>query len=492
MSRLLLPTDVTDRLADALRAASFTAGGVHALLGPSAHAALGRNETTPAARAAAGGSPLAALVSLFTLQRPVARPHVDAALPGLVDPLAAGGLLAVSGGEVRARVDVRPYGDEDHDWWVVCDLTPGLDATPVEVGPEHVLGISEASSSLARLVTRRPVGRALDLGTGCGVQALHLAQHAREVVATDVNPRALAMARLTARLNGLEIDVRDGSLYEPVAGERFDLIASNPPFVVSPPDGDRLVYRETGFVGDDVVRRLVAGADDHLTDGGVCQLLASWVHPADGSWQDRLAAWIEPTGLDAWVLEREEVDLESYAEMWLADSGHRGRPGYTAAYDRWLAWFADQGIGAMGFGWITLRRAGRTTPAVRIEAWDGQVAGPVGPAVLRWSEATDVEGDVLDHPWVTAPDLVQHTWGAPGAEDPAVITVRLQEGLRRERRVDTVTAGLLSASDGDLTAGQVVGAIATLLDLDPETLKAERRAEVADLAAEGFLVASRR
>lgn len=491
MSRLSLPHDVTDRLGEALRAATFTAGGVHALLGASAHAALGRNESTPAARAASDDSPLAVLVRLFTLQRAVDRASADRALPGLVEPLVAAGLLVFSGGEVRAAVDVRPYGDEDHDWWVVCDLTPGLDASPVEVGPEHVLGISEASSSLARLVARRPVGRALDLGTGCGVQALHLAQHARDVVATDVNARALDMARLTARLNGVALDVRDGSLYEPVAGERFDLIASNPPFVVSPPDGDRLVYRETGFVRDDVVRRLVAGASDHLTDGGMCHLLASWVHPADGSWQDRLAGWIEPTGLDAWVLEREEVDLESYTEMWLADSGHRGRADYTAAYDRWLDWFAEQGIGAMGFGWITLRRAGRTTPSVRIESWDGQVAGPVGPAVLRWAESTDVGGDVLDHAWVTAPDLVQHTWGEPGAEDPAVITVRLQEGLRRERRVDTVTAGLLSASDGDLTSGQVLGAIATLLDLDPEGLKAERRDEVAGLVAEGFLVVSR-
>ncbi|GAA1747131.1 DUF7059 domain-containing protein [Aeromicrobium alkaliterrae] len=487
MSDLAPPADVVDRLADALRSAPFTAGAVHDLLGPLAHAALGRNETTPATRATADGSTLATLVRLFTLQHPVDRAAADRALPRLVEPLAAHGLLASSGSEVRALVDVRPYGDEVHDWWVVCDLTPGQDAMPVEVGPEHVLGISEASSSLARLVARRPVARALDVGTGCGVQALHLAQHAGEVVATDVNARALAMARLTGRLNGIAIDVRDGSLYEPVAGERFDLIASNPPFVVSPPDGDRLVYRETGFAGDEVVRRLVSGAADHLAEDGLCHLLAAWVHPADGDWQDRLASWIAPTGLDAWVLEREEVDLPTYTEMWLADSGHRGRPGYTEAYDRWLTWFDEQRIGAMGFGWITLRRAGREVPSVRVEAWDGQVSGPVGPVTLQWAEALDVPGDVLDHAWVVAPDLVQHTWGEPGAEDPAVITVRLQEGLRRERRVDTITAGLLSACDGDLTAGQVLGAIGTLLDLDPETVRSERRSEVAELVADGFL-----
>ena len=85
---------------------------------------------------------------------------------------------------------------------MVSDLTPGLDGAPNRVGADHVLGISSASSSLARLTIREPVGRSLDLGTGCGVQALHLAGHSREVVATDVNARALWIARINALLNG--------------------------------------------------------------------------------------------------------------------------------------------------------------------------------------------------------------------------------------------------------------------------------------------------
>ena len=58
--------------------------------------------------------------------------------------------------------------------WVASDLTPGLDGAPHTVGADHVLGISSASTSLAEMTVRDPVGRALDLGTGCGVQALHL------------------------------------------------------------------------------------------------------------------------------------------------------------------------------------------------------------------------------------------------------------------------------------------------------------------------------
>ncbi len=276
---LLSPADV-DRLRASLAAAGYDYEGVAELLGPTAHRALSRNETTPGLRATADGSPLATLTRLWLLQAPVPLARVEAALPDLLGPLASAGLLEQSGGEVRARMDVRPYADENRGWWVVSDLTPGLDGSGHRVGTDHVLGISSASSSLAQLTVREPVHRALDLGTGCGVQALHLADHAGHVVATDVNPRALAMTRLNARLNTISVEDRTGSLYEPVAGERFDLIVTNPPFVVSPATDERLVYRDSGLPGDEMVRRVVTGATEHLAPGGRAQVLANWVHRA--------------------------------------------------------------------------------------------------------------------------------------------------------------------------------------------------------------------
>lgn len=467
--------------------ADFTVDAVFAQLGPDAHAALARNETVPAARACADGSPLSTLIRLFSLARPVERAAAERAVP--LEAMLAADLLAADGDQVRALVDIRPYGDESHDWWVVADLTPGLDTRPITVGPEHVLGISAASSSLAGLTVRHPVERALDLGTGCGVQALHLATHAQDVVATDVNPRALRLARLTAALNGVSVDVRDGSLFDPVVGERFDLISTNPPFVVSPPDGERLVYRETGFSGDEVVRRIIEGADDHLTEGGWCQVLASWIHPTGGSWEERLSGWIGPTCLDAWVVQREVLDPASYAEMWLADAGHRGTRGYTDRYDAWLSWFEREGIEAMGFGWISLRRAGRATPSVRIEASGAPVAPPVATTMTEWAASADAlaAGDPLERAWRTPVDLVQDTHGGVGAVDPERIVVRRQLGLQRSRPVDTVEAALLSASDGDLSAGQILDAVSHLLDLDPAASRERYAPVVTDLIAQGFL-----
>ncbi len=491
----LLSADLVTRLRDALDAAGFSYDGVAGVLGPLGHAALSRNETTPGLRATGGGSPLETLTRLWPLQASVEVAEAEAALPGLVDPLCVAGILERSVGSVRARVDLRPYADDTRDWWVVSDLTPGLDGSPTRVGADHVLGISSASSSLAQLTVRAPVGRALDLGTGCGVQSLHLAEHVREVVATDVNRRALAMARLNAALNQVTLDVREGSLYEPVRSEQFDLVVTNPPFVVSPGTGELLVYRDSGLPGDEMVRRVVTGAQRHLAPGGVAQVLANWVHVEDESWQDRVGGWLEPAdgvSCDAWVVEREVADPAQYVELWLRDAGHDRSPDYTRRYDAWAGWFADQGITGVGFGWVTLRRTDREVPSVRLEEWPYEVEQPLGPEIAAWAERADLlasagDADLLGRAWRTRVDVRQETVGAPGAEDPEVIVLRQQRGLRRARQVDTVEAALVGASDGDLTADQILAALADLLDQPLETLRAERAVAVRSLVAEGFL-----
>src|SRR3954468_20200911 len=322
-------TDLPARLRDALVAADFTVDAVRELLGEVADAALLRNETTPALRrTATDQGPLATLTRLFLLQTTVTAAAAEGALPGLVDRLAAEGVLDRSVSEVAARLDVRPYATEDSRLWVVSDLTPGLDGLPQQVGSDHVLGISPASTSLAQLTLRHDVGRSLDLGTGCGVQALHLASHSGSVVATDVNQRALGVARFNAALNEVDerVEVRAGSFFEPVRGERYDLIATNPPFVISPATGERLVYRDSGLPGDQVVEDIVRAAPGHLTERGWCQVLANWAVERARPWDERLASWLSPD-VDALVVQRELVDPAAYVELWLKDSGHHPATG---------------------------------------------------------------------------------------------------------------------------------------------------------------------
>lgn len=471
-------------LTDATRFAGFTVDAVHARLGDEAWRALARNQTTPARRATGSGDRLDSLIRLFLLHDAVPRNALEDA-----EHLHADGLVELVGQDVKALVEVRPYGDDDHDWWVVCDLTPGFDGHHEPMRPDFVLGVSEASTSLARLTHTRHVGRLLDLGTGCGVQALHASTRADWVVATDINERAVRLAELTARLSDVDIDVRLGSFFEPVAGERFDLIATNPPFVVSPPEGERLVYRETDHDLDGVVQQVVEQAAEHLNPDGWCQILAAWCSVRGEDWTDRLRRWIEPTGLDAFVIRREEVDIATYAEIWLADAGHLGADDLTERYERWLDWFDEQGVEAMNFGWINLRRTDRDTPVIHLEHYDAPVDDPPGAAVLAWGEAVDAlaKGDPLDQRWRLAEGVVQETAGPVGADDPALIAVRQLRGLGRRRQVDTIETGLLASCDGELTAGQILDAIAHLLDLDAAEVRQRYSGSLSTLVTEGFV-----
>ena len=489
---MLPPDGLADPLREALLAADFTYDAVADLLGPDAHAALSRNETTPGVRRTEDGSPLATLVRLFLLQRSVPLADAQRALPGLVDRLAAEGMLAQSVGEVAARLDCRPYGSDDgSDLWVVSDLTPGLDGAPQRVTADYVLGISPASTSLAQLTLRHEVGSALDLGTGCGVQALHLAGHADRVVATDVNRRALAITRFNAALNevGDRLDVRDGSFFAPVAGERFDLIATNPPFVISPATGERLVYRDSGLPGDGVVEHVVRTAPDHLTDGGWCQVLGNWAILADWPWDERLATWL-PADCDALVVQREVLDPAAYVELWLKDSGHHPATGtgtpddYARRYDTWLSWLEEQGITGIGFGWINLHRTG--TAARELVEWPYDVEQPIAPAIAEWGAAARRAVDAATT-LVLRADVCQETLGPVGAEDPATILLRQQRGLRRARQVDTVVAAVVGACDGDLPVGAILDAVAQLLDLDPAATRAQYLPELVTMVHEGYL-----
>ena len=432
-------SELPERLRAALVMAGFTYDAVAEVLGAEAHAALGRNETTPGLRRTGGGWPLETLIRLFLLQSPVELSAAQRALPGLVDRLAAEGFVEQTVGEVAARLDVRPYAADDQHLWVVSDLTPGLDGSSSRVGPDHVLGVSSASTSLARLTLREPVGRALDLGTGCGVQALHLARHSSEVVATDVNQRALRLARFNLALNAVStpVDVRAGSFFEPVADERFDLIVTNPPFVISPATGEQLVYRDSGLPGDRVVEHIVRTAPDHLAEGGWCQVLANWVVPEGGAWEERIESWV-PAGCDAFVVQRELLDPAAYVELWLKDAGLHGSVDYLVRYDTWLSWFEDQGIDAIGFGWINLRRSGGG--ARELISWPYEVEQPIAPAIRDWAVARDAAVE-LDSHLVLRTDVVQETTGRPGAADPEAVALRQQRGVRRARQVDTVEAG---------------------------------------------------
>ncbi|WP_093799807.1 methyltransferase [Streptomyces sp. Wb2n-11] len=499
MSTTSLPApESSARLREALLAADFTADGLLELLGAPAYAALARSETVPALRATRGAGPLETLVRLFLLQQPVPAARAGAVLP-LEQCLADGWLVregvADGGGGVRATVDVRPYGGEEgQDWFIVSDLGRAVGGAGGAGTRDEgvVLGVGGASTTLAGITVRTPVTSALDLGTGSGIQALHAAQHAVRVTATDLNPRALHFTRLTLGLSGApEADLRQGSLYDPVGEDTYDLIVSNPPFVISP--GARLTYRDGGMGGDDLCRTLVQGAGERLNDGGYAQFLANWQHVDGEEWQERLRSWV-PAGCDAWIVQREVQDVTQYAELWLRDSGdHRTDPAeYAARYDAWLDEFEARKTKAVGFGWITLRKSGAENPSITIEEWPHPVEQPLGPVVRAHFERQDYlrthdDAALLAGHFKLADEIVQEQIGLPGAEDPEYVVLRQNRGMRRATKVDTVGAGFAGVSDGALGAGRILDAIAQLLGEDPVLLRDRTPESIRLLVEQGFL-----
>ena len=128
-----------------------------------------------------------------------------------------------------------------------------------------------ASQIDARLVQQD--WEVLDMGTGSGVCAIFAARHAHRVVAVDINEAAVRCAGINTRLNHLEhkIDVRQGDLFAPVQGEKFDLILFNPPFLRGTPTDDR----DRAWRSIDVAERFVGGLRDHLKPCGSALVLLS-------------------------------------------------------------------------------------------------------------------------------------------------------------------------------------------------------------------------
>jgi methylase of polypeptide subunit release factors len=485
-----LTGDPAARLRAALQRTGYTTAGVRTLLGHSAHDALHRGEPVPARRASSAGGELGVLVRLFLLGD--AEPESAAA--AALAPLAAAdalscGLLHAQDGRLRAALDVLPH----NGWWVVSDVNPTRLAGPP--GPDHVPGVGQASTSLVRATIRRPVGTLLDLGTGCGVQTLHAGRHAGRLTATDVSPRALALAQATFALNELDVELLAGPWFEPVAARRFDQVVSNPPFVVGPARVDH-VYRDSGLAGDAGSELVVRALSGHLADGGTGQVLASWLQPRSGSWADRVAGWLPATGVDAWVVQRGVADPARYVGTWLADSGLLPRsPRGRAAAEAWLDWFAHQDADGVGFGFVTVRRTDAAGSTVVCEDLPQAMADPLGPEAADWLERIgwlrgQDDATLLDTAFVLGPDVVldRTDTAGPAGWRPGAPVLRRRGGPGWRHETDDRGVALLAGCTGALTLGELIGLLAAAHDEPADPMVHAVLPVVRDLVGHGLLL----
>ena len=230
--------------------------------------------------------------------------------------------------------------------------------------------------------------------------------------------------------------MRDGSFFEPVAGERFDLIATNPPFVISPATGERLVYRDSGLPGDRVVEHIVrTGARPphrrRLAAGP--RQLGDRRRPAVGrAARGRGCA----TTATRWSCSASRSTRRRTSSCGSRTAGITAAPDYAAAL-RHLA--------------VVARRAGHRGRRLRLDqrpAAAGEAPRPARVAATTSSSPSarrsrvgrggdglrEVADDELLRSLLRARDDVQQeTVGRPGAEDPETIVLRQQRGFRRAR-----------------------------------------------------------
>lgn len=455
----------------------------------------------PARRAARRQpGPRSTLLLAFVLGDPVAASDMADALPSLgTDGAVALGVLEVEGSVARPLVAIRPHAFRDAlgdgEWWIASDLDELAGVAPLR--PDHVLGVGGAARTLAALLPPGPAGSALDLGTGCGIIALHLRRFAERVIATDVSERALWFAQLNAAINGIDgIETRLGSLYEPVAGERFDLVVSNPPFVITPrAEGvPEYEYRDGGETGDALMAAVVRGIAGQLRPGGHARLLGNWETIGPDAGLDRALSWTAEAGLDVWAIERESLDPVRYAELWLRDGGTLPRDAeHDSLMDAWLDDFAARDVTTIGMGWLALRRpvegptlarAERLSHPVALEHAGAHLAAAFDDVAWLASQGDDA---LAEQHLRVSPDVTEARHQLPGAAGPNVIELRQGGALARTLSVDTALAGLVGACDGELDLGTLIGAIAALLEVDEPVLRADLLPRVRELVATGFL-----
>ena len=531
---------LTAKQASLLRADLAQSGwgveSVEALLGPVAAAALQRELRAPALRvvrralaAGAGdvaGYKVAVLTALFMLGEPVGAAALETALPrtGVAGALAIGLVVptqSTSGEQHYApAVDLRPHEAEDAHgsvrWWVASDL--GELVTGQALAPDHVLGIGRAGLTLAALTPRKPVETALDLGVGCGIQTLYLLRHVRQVVATDISTRALEFTAFNVALAGVDsarVQLRQGNLLEPVAGQRFDLIVSNPPFVITPPSVRQagLPLMEYRDAGGPILPALVRGLEDHLNPDGVAVMLGNWEHREGTSWRTSVNQWIGKS-LDAWIIQREVQDPVEYAAMWLRDGGltpERSGAAFENALAAWQEDFDSRQVSGVGMGYLVFHAPGAmgdasatapgaataSTPGV-VEPWrvleevptSGQ--GALGEHVAQVIAAHEAlrgldDAQVAALKLRTASGLSKEEALTPTSV-PTAPVIRQAEGFGRVIAVGMPEVALLSASDeGLLTVAQIAAAVASLTSEDPAAVLADMVAATRTFAHAGMV-----
>jgi methylase of polypeptide subunit release factors len=355
----------------------FTGPAFEALLGP-ADARLGPAEQEALwCFRARGEQPLSAFARLFVFAEVLPRQEARAIFGSDLARAEATALLRATRGGVIASLSLSLHEGVPVFADALAETAGGPPAS------SHVLGPTRATLVLDRALPPGPVKTALELGTGAGYLALRLAARCKHVTATDVAPRALALASLNARLHATtNLTFVRSDRFAALGKQRFDLVVGNLPFVVAPER--QYVYRDGGLDEDGFVASVVSGVGDHLVPGGLALLLGQWVHKEDEPEDQRVAPWFVAAGCDALVLRLDAEPLDVYAARWSAGPQRELAPKTRIAQiERWVMHLRRARIRGVSTGLFVLRRRRARRHVMSIDDVDAGAPSP------RWAEIAE-------------------------------------------------------------------------------------------------------
>ncbi len=437
----------------------------------------------------------AVLIGLFLLQQPASPGDLIAAIgTDEVALLEALGLVERHDEMLEPLVDLYPYDGA----WLATDRRDQTGEGGAGGRYDAVMPLNMSSHLLAQLVLPAPVTTVLDIGTGCGIHAVRAARRAVRVVATDVNPRALRFAAFNAALNGVtNIEFRLGSLWEPVAGEAFDQIVANPAFSLSAET--RFLYRDGGSRGDRMTGALLAGAGEHLREGGVAQLIGEFPTVGESGFEEQVEAAVGETPVDLLLLRFGAMEPLEYAVSYAHEPFEQAAGEYAAALATRLDQFAALRATDVVLGAVLLRRrsvgphwmARRVLPAPEV---------PVGAALLALMATLDRwEGeDAPRRLWDGIPRMAPGLWltetrrweGGGWAEGEARAGV-VNRPLCQEVHLSGAARALLLFCDGMRTGGEIAAAFAQDYGLEAGEAAETTVAFLRELAEQGLIEVER-
>lgn len=355
-----------------------------------------------------------------------------------------------------------------------------------------VMNIGTSSVAVSDSIEHRRYERVLDLCCGSGIQGFYVAPLAGRVLALDRNPRALNYGRFGAAMNGFEnIEFRESDCYAAVAGEKFDLIACNPPYVMAP---DRQTYyRDGGMGGDRFSEKILREAPLHLEEGGMAHITCDVGAMGGQTNEERLRGWLAGNGCDALLVAGMKLTAAQYIKAWLKvedDAAEEAK--------RWEEHFRELGVSEIQNWLVVLRkRSSGGENWCRRESLPAKRSGNYGTQVGRIFRAEDLlrQGDSAI--WASklriSPDvrLDRSSRVVKGKWVPEAARLRFDGGMVMEFEVAPDTATLLQHFQNEKSADKALRRIAAEMGRGPEDVRRDLLGYLKHLIGNGVLYAEK-